>query len=64
MDNERDVELVDIVNIVEGALRAIAEETGESHISAYICNGCFSLDSGLDENGQRKISFFREEKNK
>lgn len=49
------------VNIIERALRELAALTGEMHISAYIVDGCFSLDSFANENGQKVLSFFRTE---
>lgn len=58
MDNKK---VVEIVNRIEADFRELVKETGESHISAFIIDGHFNLDSVADKNGQIKLSFFRTE---
>lgn len=57
MDNEK---VIEIVNRIEADFRELVEVTGEGHISAFIINGAFSLNSAATENGQILISFYRE----
>lgn len=57
MDNEKVLELV---NRIEANLRDLAAVTGEDHISAFIINGNFNLNSFKNENGQTVLDFFRE----
>lgn len=56
MDNAKILELVDRI---EAAARELAEGTGERHISIYVFDGYFGLESSTNDNGQKTLSFFR-----
>ena len=56
MDNAK---VVEIVNRIEADFRELQVVTGEEHISAFIIKGSFYLNGYADENGQRKIDFYR-----
>lgn len=56
MNNEKVLKLVDRI---EAAFRELAAVTGEDHISAFIINGSFSLNSAPDKHGQILLSIWR-----
>ena len=60
MENKKVIEIVDRI---EAAFRELEKETGEKHISAFICDDTFSLESFTNQNGQRVLCFFRTEAN-
>jgi hypothetical protein len=60
MENGRVVELV---NTIEAAMRELAAHTDNGYITACVVDGSFVLNSGADENGQTKLSFYRGQNN-
>lgn len=57
MDNEKVLELVDRI---EATFRDLAAVTGEDHISSFILNGHFFLQSSPNDKGQSLLHFYRE----
>lgn len=57
MDNKK---VLKLVNRIEAAFRELVAVTGEDHISSFILNGHFFLQSVPNDKGKTLLDFYRE----